>query len=365
MIWAISFRLLLPRWPYSWQWLIFSGLSLAYCLWVLWHNLRHNFRTGESIVLPRLGLGNRLSLLRGLFISLLAGFLFAPWPQGALAWTIALLYTAASIADGLDGFAARKANQVTLLGQHLDMTFDGLGVAVVVFLAVGYGQLPFWFLGIGLARYFFLLGLWWRERLMRPIYELPPSDHRRIMAGMLMGMMTVVLWPIVPPSMTHVAAVIIGIPILLGFTRDWLMASGRLQATNPTYLRVQRTLYILMAKWLPPIWRVLLTLAMGSILTAVSPLLQPQSWLELLLSWQMPAAPVWASLLSLVAIGGALLVFLGIAGRIAAILLLFPIGFDITTRGLAWNNTLALICALSICLLGSGLFSLWQPEEAF
>jgi hypothetical protein len=56
---------------------------------------------------------------------------------------------------------------------------------------------------------------------------------------------------------------------------------------------------------------------------------------------------------------------LGILGRWWAILLLIPIGFDISTRGLTWPNGLALVCALMVTLFGSGPYSIWRPEEAF
>ena len=314
-------------------------------------------------MLPTLGLGNHLSMLRGLFIGLLAGFLFASRPVEPLAWLIALLYTAASIADWLDGYVARRANHATVLGQRLDMEFDSLGVLIVSLLAIGYGQLPIWFLSVGLARYLFVFGLWWRNRTARPLYDMPPSIHRRIMAGMLMGFMTVVLWPIVPAAMATIAAYVIVIPVLLGFSRDWLFVSGRLQAANPTYRRIQRTLYLLVARWLPLLCRLLLPLAMLQILRVAIPWNQPQAWLDLLLSWHVPIPAALATLLSVTAVLGTILVFLGIAARIASIALFFPIGFDIATRGLIWPNALALICALCIALFGSGLFSLLQPEE--
>jgi CDP-diacylglycerol--glycerol-3-phosphate 3-phosphatidyltransferase len=302
-------------------------------------------------------------MLRGLFIGLLAGFLFAPRPVEPLAWLIALLYTVASIADGLDGYIARRANHSTELGQQLDMEFDGLGVLIVTLLAIGYGKLPIWFLSVGLARYLFVFGLWWRRRAARPVYDIPPSIHRRIMAGMLMGFMTVVLWPIVPAAMATVASLVISIPLLLGFCRDWLFASGCLKAANPAYRRIQHTLYLLVARWLPPLWRLLLALTMLQILLAATLWYRPQAWLDLLLSWHVPIPAILATLLSVTAVVGTILVFLGISGRLAAIVLFFPIGFAIVTRGLLWPNALALICALCIALFGTGPFSLWQPER--
>jgi hypothetical protein len=163
--------------------------------------------------------------------------------------------------------------------------------------------------------------------------------------------------------MATVAAYVISIPVLLGFSRDWLFAIGRLQAANPVYHRLQHTLYVLAARWLPLLWRPLLFLAMLQIMLAATPWYQPQAWLDLLLSWHVPLPAALATILSVTAVLGTILVFLGIAGRLAAIALFFPIGFDIATRGLLWPNGLALICALCITLFGSGRFALWQPEE--
>ena len=363
IIWLLSYSFLLSQWPAAGRWLLLSGLTLIYGLWILWRDLPQNHRPAESMLLPTLGLGNHMSMLRGLFIGLLAGFLFSARPADALAWLIALLYTAASIVDWLDGYVARRINHATVLGQRLDMEFDALGILIVSLLAIGYGQVPVWFLSVGLARYLFVFGLWWRRRTGKPVYDIPPSIHRRIMAGMLMGFMTAVLWPIVPAAMATIFVFVITIPLLLGFSRDWLFASGRLQAANPTYRRLQRSLYLLVARWLPLLWRPLLALTMLQILQAASPWFQPQAWLDLLVSWHVPIPAALATMLSVTAVLGTILVFLGFAARLASIALFFPIGFDIATRGLLWPNGLALICALGITLFGSGRFSLWQPEE--
>lgn len=364
-IWFAGYLLLLQVFTDAWKWLLLSGITLAYSLWVLWRNLALNHRIHDPSLFPTLGLGNQLSLFRALVIGLLAGFLLMPKPQEALLWVIALLYTAASIVDGIDGYVARRAGQVTILGQRLDMEFDGLGIAVISLLAVWYSQLPPWFLSVGFARYLFVLGIWWRRRTGRQVYEIPDSAHRRVMAGMLMGMMTVVLWPIVPPEMATLAGAVIAIPILLGFTRDWLFTAGYIDSQNQTYRQIQQMLYKLMSRWLPLVWRFLLASAVLFILGAAQPWYQRQAWQELLSSWHMPMPDLFATLLSAVAVGGIIMVFLGFIGRLGAIILLFPIGFDIATRGLVWTNAIALICALCIALLGTGILSMWLPENGF
>lgn len=141
-VWLAFYAALRPVWPASGRWLALSGLVLGYVLWVLWRNLSANHRPGESELLPALGPGNALTLVRGLCIGLLGGFLFGSWPVGALAWVIVLLYTVTDIADLLDGYLARRANHVTELGGVLDIEYDGLGTLVVILLAISFGQLP-------------------------------------------------------------------------------------------------------------------------------------------------------------------------------------------------------------------------------
>ncbi len=366
VIWAIGYRLLAGGWPYANRWLLLSGLTLAYCLWLLWRFLPENHREGATAVLPTLGLGNRLTLLRGLGIGLLAGFLFSPWPQGRFAWVIALTYTAVSIADYFDGYVARKTNHATVLGSRLDMEFDGLGVLVVSLLAIGYGQLPWWFLSIGLARYLFIWGLWWRARRGLPIFDLPPSTQRRILAGVQMGLLTVVLWPIVPAPMAIIGGTLVAVPTLIGFGRDYAIAAGWLDPANTAYNQLRQFLAVLLMRWLPPIWRILLLICMLLILQAADIWWQPSAWHALILSWSLPGLPQTAVLttsLSVIAVVCTLLVVVGCAGRLTAVPLLFPIGFDIATQGLTLANGLALTAVMFIVLFGCGPWAVWTPED--
>ena len=115
-----SYTWLLSWWQpqFARRWLLMAGFALLYLLGVLWRNLTRNHRVGETDLLPGLGLGNLLSLLRGLMLVLFCGFLFSPWPgPGWVAWLPGLLYTLAALPDFLDGIAARLTNHVTPLGE--------------------------------------------------------------------------------------------------------------------------------------------------------------------------------------------------------------------------------------------------------
>jgi len=353
-------------WPdYAGRWLIMATLCLAYALWIVWRNLPENYREGESILLPALGAGNSLTLLRGLAIGLTAGFLFSPWPLGALAWAPVLLYTTADVADYFDGYLARVTNHTTRLGAQLDMEFDGLGMLVVSVLAVWYRQLPWWYLILGSARYLFILGIWWRQRLGKLVYDLPPSVHRRVFAGFQMGFMSAVLWPIVPAAMATVAGTVLATATALSFGRDWLVASGRLDPTSTAYRRGQQKLFIATTQWLPPLLRLALLVAMLMIYQNVANWLQPPAWAALITSWRLPGATVLATGLSAIAIVATVMVAIGVLGRLASFLLVFPIGFEVASRGLQWDNGAALVSVTCLLLLGMGVLSLWQPEEKY
>jgi CDP-diacylglycerol--glycerol-3-phosphate 3-phosphatidyltransferase len=149
---AGGYLYLLSRWApeYAVRWLGLSGLVVAYLLWVLWRGLPENIRSGEVELLPVLGLGNILTLLRGLLVAALAGFLFSPRPEGWQAWIPGLLYTLAALLDYVDGWAARATGHATRLGERLDLSLDGVGVFIAALLAVQYGQAPTGYLAIAL-----------------------------------------------------------------------------------------------------------------------------------------------------------------------------------------------------------------------
>jgi CDP-diacylglycerol---glycerol-3-phosphate 3-phosphatidyltransferase len=285
--------------------------------------------------------------------------------MGALAWVIVLLYTIADIADYFDGYLARRANHVTLLGGALDIEFDGLGMLVVILLAVSFGQLPVWYLALGLARYLFLFGLWLRHRFNRPVFDMTPSAHRRIFAGFQMGFLSVVLWPILPRPMAVIPGTLFAMATGLGFWRDWLVVSGTIHPAHPTYRWIQRALYQLFAIRLPLLWRALVVICMISMMSRLLPRLQPAPWYDLLASWGVPIPVFFTILLAFVAILATPLIGLGILPRIMAVAILLPIGFAIATQGLQWDNTVALVSVVFIQLLGAGPYSLWPVEERY
>jgi CDP-diacylglycerol--glycerol-3-phosphate 3-phosphatidyltransferase len=323
------------------RWLALASATLVYLLAILWRGLPHNRRAGESRLLPTLGWGNRMTLLRGMLVAGLVGFLFSPRPEGWMAWIPGLLYTLADAADFLDGYLARLTNHATRLGEILDMSLDGLGVLAVATLAVQYGQAPLWYLSVGLARYLFLAGLWLRKRLGKPVYEAPPSIARRGFAGLQMGFIAVILWPLFSPPATHIAAALFALPFLAGFLRDWLFVSGVLRPGSKLPGGLQSAL----TRWLP----VFLRLGIAALVLS--------TWVSSSL-----AAKDATALIVFEAVIVALLV-LGVASRVMAIAALILLGVHQMLAPLTPTQVLLAIAYTTILFMGSGAFSLWKPED--
>jgi CDP-diacylglycerol--glycerol-3-phosphate 3-phosphatidyltransferase len=89
---VIGFITLKAYWAagYAMRWLLLTGMILSYQIWLLRKNLPFNHRIGEQTLLPVLGIGNTITLFRGVLFAGLTGFLLAPRPLAGLAWIPAL-----------------------------------------------------------------------------------------------------------------------------------------------------------------------------------------------------------------------------------------------------------------------------------
>jgi CDP-diacylglycerol--glycerol-3-phosphate 3-phosphatidyltransferase len=345
------------------RWLAWAGLAMVVELVVLWRNLPQNHPPDGAALLPTFGYGTALTLLCGLLLSLLAGFLFAPQPAGLLGWLPALLYTVARMVDYVDGYVARITHHETKLGSILDIEFDGLGVLIAILLGIQYGKLPLWYLPLALSRQLFIAGIWWRKRWGKPVYEMAPSANRRIIAGFQTGFVSVMLWPVFTPPLTTLAAVLFALPLFFSFLRDWLVVSGAIDPGTPNYQRGRAIAKALIEGWLPLVCRLLGT-AMALII----------------LAQELPGFPGWRAyfvqagvtspdglLWGLSALFVIALPFflLGIVGRVAALVLVGMGMLDITATELYWSdNAWLFIASVVVAHAGSGRLALWRPEEA-
>lgn len=335
-----------PGWAL--QWLLLASAVLLVEMAILRRHLDRNRACPEGTLHPTLGWGNGVTLARGVAYAFMAGFLFAPRPGGLWNWAPAFLYLIAFLADYLDGYLARATGRITELGEVLDIEFDGLGILIAVGLAVQYGQLPAIFLLLAVARPLFVWGMAWRERKGLPNHPMTESSWRRLVAGLLMGFVAVVLWPIFTPPATYIAAGVFGIPVAVSFLRDWLVVSGRLRPASPAYRRWRRRLKAAVFGWTPLLLRLA---ALPAVVWVFASLFQRQT--------------AESALLLPIAVGGMALAaaLLGIATRLAGIILTGLACFHLVTHGQGAANWLLLAVAGLLVELGGGRFALWSPEE--
>ncbi len=341
------------HWASALQWLIQAGFVWGYVCYETQRRLPLNYPELGAALHASLGLANRLTLLRSWLIAAVAGFLFLPWPEGPLlAWLPGLLYFFAAILDRLDGFAARRSGQFSVLGSELDTVSDALGLAVAAVLAYGYGQVHWSYLILGAAFYLFQGGMALRKFRGQPVYPLPPAFHRRAWAGFQMGFLVVALWPLFFPPITSLAGFAFMTPILLGFLSDWLFVSGRIrqQASggNPRFEMLGRLSRLVLQ---PALRMIVVVLLVVIVLQAGLPLLPASSGV----------------LLSNILLGGlgftSLMILLGIAGRYFSLLLLGLLGWYYIVNPLQTIDAILFCCVIWLLLLGTGRFSLWQEDD--
>jgi CDP-diacylglycerol---glycerol-3-phosphate 3-phosphatidyltransferase len=107
---------------------------------------------------------NRLNLPTWITISRLLGVPILLYglqqPSPATRWSMLVIFLLAAGTDWLDGYLARRLNQVTELGKFLDPLVDKLLVLAPLMSLVELGQIPAWGVFLILARELTIAG--WR-----------------------------------------------------------------------------------------------------------------------------------------------------------------------------------------------------------
>ncbi|MEZ4683546.1 MAG: CDP-alcohol phosphatidyltransferase family protein [Caldilineaceae bacterium] len=362
--WWLTYQLLQSFWfdTLASRWRLGSAGVALLLLTLLWRGLRYNRHTESSRLWPTLGYGNWLSIVRGILLCLLAGFLFLPRPTIALTWLPALLYTADRITDLFDGYLARITQRESKLGAMLDIELDGLGLLVAVVLGVQYGLLPAWYLILAVSRQLFVAGMWLRKRAGLPNRDLPPSDNRRVIAGFQTGFLSVMFWPILVPAVTHLAAILFAIPLIYSFGRDWLVVSHAIDPEAPAYNRVRGGIKSLFESWLPVVARLVAFALFAQLLW--SRWQDEALWDVFVVAWSLPTSP-WLHIGTIgLAMVAAIFVVTGYLARVAALLLMTFALLLVSVEGLSWQSSGALfVSSVIVAHLGSGRWSYWQPEE--
>jgi CDP-diacylglycerol---glycerol-3-phosphate 3-phosphatidyltransferase len=327
------------------RWLAPASGVFIYQLIYLYRHLDENRNKDSGKFYTRLGLANWLTVGRGALLAFVAGFLFIPRPSGWLGWVPALIYLAAVLIDYVDGYAARRSGMTSQLGSRLDMHIDVHGYLIGGFLLAQWGQVPFWYLVVPLARPLYVLGEWVLKRQARSLRPLYPNQFRRALSGAQMGFTAVLLFPVFTPPGTTIAATIYMLPFLTTFLLDWLWVSGALPETflQPSEWRFRLTKGL--QNWLPLLLRAVLVILL------IARLLQPG----------LPG--IYTGLIYIMHGLAVIAVLTGSLGRVVAVgvMLLSGLYLQINTGDLlSWG---LLLTSLSLFFSGTGRFSLWKPED--
>lgn len=101
---------------------------------------------------------NCLTILRIFMVPVFVVFMLTDVLGGADRYIAGILFIAASLTDTLDGYLARKNNQITVFGKFMDPLADKLLVCSAMICLVELGQLPGWIVIIIVGREFIISG---------------------------------------------------------------------------------------------------------------------------------------------------------------------------------------------------------------
>jgi CDP-diacylglycerol---glycerol-3-phosphate 3-phosphatidyltransferase len=319
--------------------------------WIRWGRaLELNHPPQDPRLRPSLGAANRLTLMRGGLIAVLAAFLFQPTVAGWAAWAPATLYIMAAALDGADGFLARVTASETRLGECLDTEVDAIGLLIAASLVVWAGKAPAAYLCVGLGYYALQAAVSARRKAGRPVAPVLPRAEARLVAGCEMGFAGAALLPLFEPAATQPVALIMAAALLAGFTRDWLVVCGLAapdgRPLNRTLARADRAL----ARLLPIVLRaaavagIVLLLSRSCAAEAVTPL-------------STAGYALLGTCASLLAFG----VMTRLAGLAAAVVVACAMSGPLP--GAEWGAVL--VCGMALLITGAGTLKLWQPEDRF
>jgi CDP-diacylglycerol---glycerol-3-phosphate 3-phosphatidyltransferase len=156
-----------------------------------------------------MGLANKITIVRILFIPVFMVFLLVPSMHPAGIYIAAVIFTMAAITDAIDGQVARSQKQVTVFGQLMDPLADKLLISAALISLVELNRISAWIAFVIIAREFAVSGL----RLIAL------ADNRLIPASVWGKVKTV-------SQIIAIIAVIVNIPLsVFGYSLGWLLMS--------------------------------------------------------------------------------------------------------------------------------------------
>ncbi len=148
-------------------------------------------------------IANRVTIFRILLIPVFMAFMLGRIPYGD--WMAVIVFTVAAITDSVDGYLARKHNQITVFGQFFDPLADKLLISAALVTLVDLGTLSAWIVMIILTREFAVSGL----RLMAVLKGIvvPASPLGKIKT--ISQVIAVIAWILKPAVVPDILAIVL------------------------------------------------------------------------------------------------------------------------------------------------------------
>ncbi|WP_235041661.1 CDP-alcohol phosphatidyltransferase family protein [Vreelandella profundi] len=167
-----------------------------------------------------LGWANRVTLIRGILVAIVAAGLLAGAFKGAI-WQWLLIAVIALLLDGVDGWVARYTRSHSSFGARFDMELDAL---LIMLLCVGlweFESLGAWVLLIGGMRYLFVMAGWRLKWLTAPLFA---SFRRKVVCVWQVAALLLALTPLSSPLMANLLALSALVSLVYSFGVDvrWL-----------------------------------------------------------------------------------------------------------------------------------------------
>jgi phosphatidylglycerophosphate synthase len=168
---------------------------------------------------------NQITLARVLLTAGLAILIFRT-PTPTIAWNVVSIAAIAALLDGMDGWQARRTGTASAFGARFDMEADAALILVLAILAWRYGKAGPWVLLSGLLRYLFVAAGWIWPWMKGP---LAPTYRAKIVCVVQIVGLIVAVAPVVPPSISSVAAALALLALCYSFLVDTLRLWRRTQ----------------------------------------------------------------------------------------------------------------------------------------
>lgn len=120
-------------------------------------------KSAETVMMP----ANIITMVRICLVPVFVAAIISPWPEWIgfaeldvwKSWIAAAIFVVISCTDWLDGYLARKRNEVTDFGKFMDPLADKILVTAALLVLIELGAIPSWVVLVIVAREFIVSGV--------------------------------------------------------------------------------------------------------------------------------------------------------------------------------------------------------------